>query len=341
MLDSYTPPGPKRDPGSKRDRDGMAASGAPHACYICSPAHAGSTLLDMLLGGHSQIASLGEFAFFGRSLALREPCSCGAPVPDCAAWSRILERIKSGRGLDLLASPYALWQWDTRAYVRIDPDQQTRAYLAARKMRSAWCAARSALPPHAARHVPLPPSLRRGLDNTEFLYDVVRREWGARLVVDSSKNARQAVALHEQQEERLKIVFLLRDGRGVFHSHRTRGASQSASLAAWARYVRRMLPLVQRSVESRHLHMVRYEDLVADPRSSLSQLCAFLQLPFEEAMLDLTEGARHNIGGNDGSRFSRAGGIRKDERWKTQMPKEDLRYFETHGAELNRQLGYG
>lgn len=35
--------------------------------YVCAAAHSGSTLSDMFLGGHSQIASLGELSFLGKA----------------------------------------------------------------------------------------------------------------------------------------------------------------------------------------------------------------------------------------------------------------------------------
>ncbi len=318
----------------------MPARRRPSVCYICAPAHSGSTLLDMLLGGHSEIASLGEFAFLGKTIALRELCSCQAPVAECAAWAPILDRIQRERGTDLRVDPYALWQWDTRAGIRIDRHQQTRAYLFARKLRVAWCAARSSLPAPLSRAVPLPPSLDRGVANSLYLYRLVRQEWGVGVVVDSSKNTRQALALYERAPEEVRIISLVRDGRGVFRSHRSRGFSRRTSLGAWSRHVRRMLPLIGRSVDRRHVLSVRYEELVSDPGASLSAICTFLDRSFEPTMLDLAGGVRHNIGGNVGSRVGREKGVRHDERWRTDLSAEDLAYFERHGGDINRRLGY-
>ena len=64
--------------------------GKPVLLYIASDVRSGSTLLDMLLGGHSQIEALGELQFL-KSHVRREgtgyswdwKCTCGADFTDC------------------------------------------------------------------------------------------------------------------------------------------------------------------------------------------------------------------------------------------------------------------
>src|SRR5262249_22955342 len=148
----------------------------------------GSTLLDMMLGGHSQIASLGEFSMLGKAVALDMVCSCGKQVSACEQWSLVLARLRNETGIDLFAAPYSLWQWDTRSKIVIDPAQQTRAYLLAARIRTVMCNLRFHRPAGAPFRMPLPPSLRRGVRNTLLLYDAIRSEWNKRVVVDSSKN---------------------------------------------------------------------------------------------------------------------------------------------------------
>ncbi len=54
--------------------------------YITSLGHSGSTLLDVLLGQHSQLQSLGELAFFDTWIAEKNLCSCGTALPQCPFW---------------------------------------------------------------------------------------------------------------------------------------------------------------------------------------------------------------------------------------------------------------
>jgi hypothetical protein len=311
----------------------------PLHCFICSAARSGSTLLDMLIGGHPRAVSLGEFSFLGKALALGQECSCGAKVSNCPEWSPVLERIAREKGVDLRTDPYALWQWDTRAGTLIDRKQQTRAYLFGSKLRSLVCDLRYRLPPGHALRPPLPERLATGCGNTDYLFDVVAAQWGKEVLIDSSKNVHKALAHYERAPDRTRIVFLTRDGRGVFYSRRTSGFSRERSMQAWERYNRRALRLLPARVRPEHLLQLKYEELVADVQGTLARLCALLGLERDPAVLDLNAGERHLFNGND-TRFAREQGIRQDERWKTGLVGEELAYFLRHGSGLNERLGY-
>ncbi len=67
--------------------------------YITSLSHSGSTLLDLLLNGHSRIFSVGEikqlptkWKNLKRNLSLRAmpfKCSCGQDLRDCDFWKTV------------------------------------------------------------------------------------------------------------------------------------------------------------------------------------------------------------------------------------------------------------
>jgi hypothetical protein len=67
--------------------------------YIAGTSHSGSTLLDLMLNAHPEIASVGEVVSLSRQLAYKNPrkklyarCSCGAPsLWQCDFWSRVNE----------------------------------------------------------------------------------------------------------------------------------------------------------------------------------------------------------------------------------------------------------
>lgn len=309
-------------------------------CLICSAARSGSTLLDMLMGGHSKAASLGEFSFFGKAMAIGESCSCGKKLAECGEWGKVLQRIKSEQGIDLKSNTYALRQWDTYASVYKDPAQQTLLYIAASKLRSAMCYLRYIVPrSYSFIRLPLAPSLIRGVVNTFNLYNVVAQEWKKELIVDSSKNVNKALSLYEQDPANIRIIFLTRDGRGVYFSRRSSNFSRRQAVRGWLRYNRRALTLLSRQVPEEHLLRLKYEDLIADPAVVMQRICSFLGIEFEPAMLDLSHGERHLVNGND-SRFNRERGIRADVRWKEGLKGGELEYFMRKCGRLNLQLGY-
>jgi hypothetical protein len=306
-------------------------------CFICSAARSGSTLLDLMLGAHSTAASLGEFVFLGKALALDQQCSCGAPTTRCPGWAQVFDHIRREAGIDLIASPYALQQWDARASVIIDRNFQTPLYTAATKLRSGWCDAR--FRQRRERRLPLPESLARGRDNTLLLYRAIAAVWDKRLLIDSSKNVHHALAVQEVAPRQTYIIYLTRDGRGVYHSRRSSGFSERQAALGWYRYNRRAMKLLEANTPPERLARVRYEDLVSDPGAVMRRLSGFLEIDFEPAMLQPNPATQHIVNGND-VRHRRNLTVRPDERWKQALPQHELERFRRLTRTLNEQLGY-
>ena len=69
--------------------------------YISSLAFSGSTLLDLVLGGHPNIVGLGEIGRIqdqskkGMDIFDNRVCSCGKRAYDCEFWSHILKYLKT------------------------------------------------------------------------------------------------------------------------------------------------------------------------------------------------------------------------------------------------------
>lgn len=103
-----------------------------------------------------------------------------------------------------------------------------------------------------------------------------------------------------------KFICLIRDPRGVVRSEReTNWGSRSVCRITrrWCRVVDEAARL-QRSWPADRFRMVRYEDLVAQPESTLRALCEFLGESFEPQMLRFHE------------RPDAERGFRSDEVWK-------------------------
>lgn len=307
--------------------------------YICSAARCGSTVTDMFLGGHPAAASLGELNFLGKALALNEDCSCGTSLSACEEWQKVFRAIASERGFSPVDDPYRLRLWDARSRVLIDHAYQTPAYHAAFYFRRAWLGVRESLPAVFQKLVPIPPVLSRALANKMDLYRIIAENWGKSHVIDSSKNPWEAMELARRWPDRVKVVLVTRNGRGVYLSRRNSGFSRRVSVAEWMNYYRRAVPVLDRNLTSSQMLRMSYEDFARDPEAAGRRLCEFVGLEFEPAMLALNAAGRHMANGND-TRFSPGKGIRLDERWKSELVGDELAYFNAHGAVVNRLLGY-
>jgi len=294
----------------------------------------------MLLGGHAGIASLGEFSFLGKAIALNQQCSCGLSMSECAAWDGIVRSVIRRTGMNLRNHPYALRQWDTRAKVLVDARQQTKAYVVSAQARALLCDARYRGRPGSAWRVPLAPSLRKGVANSMLLYDLILEEWRKLTVVDSSKNIHKALSVYEADPHNTRVILLTRDGRGVYWSGRRSGFGREESARVWTRYYQRALPLLQATVREEHVTRIRYEDMVENTTDTLRGLCRFLDLEFEPGMNDLATPVRHLFNGND-TRMAPRREIKLDDRWRREMPEDELAYFHRKEAGLNSTLGYG
>ncbi|MCK6384177.1 MAG: sulfotransferase [Rhodocyclaceae bacterium] len=305
--------------------------------YICGAGHSGSTLLDMLLGSHSRIASLGEVINLPMDLATNSTCTCGQKVCDCELWSAVVREFEQRQGLDLDKDPYALNLGPIYA-VAGDPRVTGGLYRTRRRLGAAlhYLELRAGL---FGALRPLLPTLYKGLENNLLLYDIVGRLLDADFVVDSSKIYTKAVGLSKLAPERVKIILLIRDGRAVYYSMRKRNYARKFSLDSWYTHFRRALPLIERHVPAGNVLTVKYEALATDPERELHRICDFAGTAFEPAMLDIRSRPHHNVNGND-MRFSSAFDIRIDNTWETKLNAEERAYFEVRAGWLNKELGY-
>ena len=74
----------------------------PRVLYITSRGHSGSTLMSLLVSGHSQVVSAGELKMLSNPDPQRRLCSCHRRVPsECPFWAAVERRVKDKVGCAL------------------------------------------------------------------------------------------------------------------------------------------------------------------------------------------------------------------------------------------------
>ncbi len=317
--------------------------------YLLAASHSGSTLLCMMLAGHPDVCTAGEL----KATCLGDPdrylCSCGRRIRLCPFWHQVREAMKQ-RGIDfeVTRSGTDFHAIPSRYAGRLlrplhrDPLLETirDAGLA---LSPAW---RAALPRIQATNAAL----------AQTLCDLC----GAEVVVDSSKIALRLKYLLRNPHLDVKVIRLLRDGRGVATTHldpalyadaaesTLRGGGYGASRLGEQKSIRDAADEWRRSnEEAEHLlarldpsrwTQVRYEDLCCDPEGTLAKLHRFIGVDPAAAFREFRALPRHVIG--NGMRLDRTATIRLDERWKSVLRPGDLAVFDSLAGEMNRRYGY-
>jgi hypothetical protein len=184
------------------------------------------------------------------------------------------------------------------------------------------------------------------------LFDLYGSSQGKPLVGDKTpRYVRSLPTLHEFFPQ-ARFVHLIRDGRGTSLSVVSwRKAAKLArtfptwnehpvlTAALWWEWQVRLGCEAGASLGPRLYYEVRYEALVSDSAGELEPLCAFLGLPFVEAMLRYHEGRQRPESGLSAKSawLPPTRGLRD---WRTQMGAEDVERFEAAAGDLLDELGY-
>jgi hypothetical protein len=283
---------------------------------VLSTGRSGSTLLELLLASHPDIATVGELQLL--SHLSRDPsstCSCGRSLATCPFWSTAL-----GPG----------------AVVPLDPFRET--VDAGRVVRAGWITGvltgRISRRTHALANDYAGP--------TATIVKAASQQLGATFVVDASKDVYRLHLLAATGLD-LRVVLLVRDPRGFVNSML---AGSSRSIARTIRYASRWL--VQHLLfecaarpmrRSGSVMRIRYEDLADDPDMALDRLGRWLGTdPTRFDAVGFRTHLHHAIGGNP--MRDRTEPVAVDERWRTTLSPTEHRVTWLVDGPLARRYGY-
>ena len=323
----------------------------PTLVYILAASHSGSTLLAMLLGAHPQAVTVGEIKATSLGDVDRYRCSCGELIRRCGFWRSVATRMSSrGHTFDVTnAQTNVLDVQSSYAAPLLRPLHRGRVLEAVRD-------ALLALSTQWRRH--LAHTQTRNLALIETLAELS----GASVVVDSSKVGLRLKYLLRMPSLDVRVVRLIRDGRGVALTYTNpgefadardvaqrrggAGADDSGDPSAldmtraareWRRSNEEAETLVARLPRDKWLE-VRYEDLCHSPERTLRRICTFVGISVDSMVIDFRSREQHVVG--NGMRLDRTSVVSLDERWRTTLDEKQLRVFDSVAGELNRKYGY-
>lgn len=144
-----------------------------------------------------------------------------------------------------------------------------------------------------------------------------------------------------------RFVHIVRDGRDVWMSYRSVPWGPRDVWTAsrkWTRDVSAGRAAGRQLGRDRYLE-ISYERLVREPSETLTELCAFAELPFDAGMLEFHRDAGRRLEAPAGETPFHASvtkaltpGLRD---WRTEMPPDEILSFEAVAGPLLAELGYG
>jgi hypothetical protein len=300
--------------------------------YIGGFGRSGSTLVERILGQLPGFCSAGELVFlWQRGLAENQLCGCGAAFSDCDFWTRVGKTAFGG------------WdQVDAAEIIALKHEVDRNRYIPAMVAPRLRPAARAAMD----RYTGILSQLYRGIAEVA----------GARVVIDASKHASTAFLLRRVPGLDLRVLHLVRDPRGVAYSWTkevrkpevTEGDafmpvySAASSGRQWVAYNL----LFQGLGALGETLVLRYEDLLSDPRRYLERILGYAGEPVTpEAFSFLGDGwvdlgVDHTVAGNP-MRFHRGRlDLRLDQAWTTKLPRRDRRVVTAITWPLQFRYGY-
>jgi hypothetical protein len=297
---------------------------------VAGAGRSGSTLLTLMLGSLPDAFAVGELRYlWERGIVEHRLCGCGKPLPDCPVWNRILRRTFDG-----LAA--------------VDVDGAIGAVN--------WLGDASNLPTILHRGTwgvfpelgDLPILLGR-------LYSAIADETCAQMIIDSSKPPTYGWFLGRLPGIELSVIHLVRDPRGTAFSwqHPKTAADRPSgglmprkppwkSALSWGLW-NTTTELLFRSRPERLLR-IRYEDLVADPATTVSSVLTFLG--YAEDSLDsldgrrFTRGTSHTVAGNPSRLADAPTTLAADRAWEAGMSAPARRAVTALSTPLLLRYGY-
>lgn len=292
--------------------------------YLCSAPHSGSTLIACILGAHPRISTVGEF---GAEVSESDLCSCGKTYGDCPFWQEWVSRgEREGAGFQVS---------DMQINLQPAPAKGILDSAFYRYFPSKWIdrCRDIVLFAHPGRRK-VADALAKGVR----LVEILCRWENTRVFVDSMKNPFQVRFLAQHPRIHVKLIALVRDGRGVMNSlMRKEHWSPEQSIGSWL-WSNRNLRRAARYLPPEDVFWVRLEDLCRNPEETCTALHRFCGVEAIPGMYFNPDKQLHIIG--NGMRLSYRGEIKFDESWRRALAPEHLDLFMRRVGWLNRELGY-
>lgn len=276
--------------------------------------YSGATLLSILLNNHKQITCNGESFPWGGEKLIDYVCSCGNIVDQCkfyqttcsAMWSkkekrwnrdlfRILPHISRNNLANKFLNGVTHFRTMRNGVIRFVPSYSNKV--------------ESFLQTHI------------NFMQNALIFD------NSLVYIDGIKNVRRAELFADSEKISLKIIYLVRDGRGFCSSWlKNRDKSPEihidTAIDKWIEY-NSLVKDFSNHYPKTPILTVRYEDLCTDVNSTISKICQFSGVEYDKNLHSFNPSTPYHVLGNR-MRRTFSGKVEEDKSWESRLTKEQI-----------------
>lgn len=304
--------------------------------YIASTGRSGSTLLDMLLGSHSQIATAGEIQILPHEIIQKGfmPCGCGKAIPECSFWQEVIDRVRP------LEQPQPQIHYFREKH---NAGKTLRwKHLLEFNFQKILKLKQNEIDIYGENNYQL---FKNFLDITEESNNV-RPNW----IVDASKDPYRLLWLSQSNLFNIKILHLVKNPKAFAYSMTRRiitdktTKDQAYKLTiqktfSWLIHNHLFSKISQNYIDKNNYLLVNYEGLASEPEKTFNRILQFVDCEpegnFEE---DFKSNTIHTIAGNPMRYKPRK--IVLDEAWKKYLPSLHQKTVDLIAASSKAKYGY-
>lgn len=300
----------------------------------------GSTILAKALGCNSNCSAIGEINSFHKEIKNPEsPCGCGKVYYSCKYWKRVIDEINIEKRTNVQ---------------KTDKDFNVQIGSEITK----WNNILLFIPTLLFNKLYNYKYLQMKINNTFYLYKKLFEHSKSNVLIDSTKTLFRALVLASFQKKKgieFKFIFLVRDGRAVLNStqkgyyfiNRNDGSRDVTNVEIkkpedevknW-RFANTLYYGILKVFRRKNHLIVKHEDFCNNPKETLERICIFSNIPYESKMLEIGKHENHILGGNP-SRINATAIRQADDKWRNDLDKNSLEYFQRKAGWLNFLIGY-
>lgn len=257
--------------------------------YIMGAGRSGTTALATFLGNNKEILNIGEMHQFFEHLDEEKKCSCGNQLNECEFWNNkitnnLLHSLSENRELS-------------------------------EKMESHSSIIKHILHLFSKKEIKQYNKIQYQLLNT------IHSDSKQPILIDSAKYIGRALALNDIKQLDLKVIYVVRDVRGVINSFSKKVQTSKSPLSTIVYYLflNSVAEFVARFFFRRKIIKIRYEDMIESPIKLFDKLEKFINVDLtdikEKIKNEQPFSVGHIVGGNRLKKNKKIY-FRKDIGWK-------------------------